>query len=119
MSNRSGEASPLRGEIWEVGLDPTVGREQAARRPALVVSDNALNSGPRGLVLVIPVTKTNRGLPSHIPVDPPQGGLTRPSVIMVEQLWAVSKERLERRLGVVTPATMDQVGQILRIVLAL
>ena len=63
--------SPTRGEIWEVDLNPTVGREQSGRRPALIVSDNALNSGPRGLVVVIPVTGTFRGLPTHVPVAPP------------------------------------------------
>lgn len=119
MSTKSGVVSPVRGEIWEVDLNPTVGREQAGRRPALIVSDNALNSGPRGLVVVIPVTGTARGLPSHVPVTPPEGGLTKPSVIMTEQVRSVSKDRLGRRYGVVTQVTMDQVDRILRIVLGL
>ena len=119
MSNQGGAVSPARGEIWEVNLDPTVGREQAGRRPALIVSDNALNSGPRGLVVVIPVTGTARGLPTHVPVTPPEGGLTKPSVIMTEQVRSVSKDRLGRRYGVVARATMVRVDQILRIVLGL
>jgi mRNA interferase MazF len=118
-SPRSGVVSPLRGEIWEVDLSPTVGREQAGRRPTLIVSDNALNSGPRGLVVVIPLTGTARGLPTHVPVIPPEGGLTKPSVIMTEQVRSVSKDRLGRRYGVVTKATMDQVDRILQIVLGL
>jgi mRNA interferase MazF len=119
MSTRSGVVNPARGEIWEVDLNPTVGREQSGRRPVLIVSDNALNSGPRGLVVVIPVTGTARGLPTHIPVNPPEGGLTRPSVIMIEQVRSVSKDRLGRRFGVVGQATMAQVDQILRLVLGL
>jgi mRNA interferase MazF len=119
MSSKSGVADPARGEVWEVNLNPTIGREQAGRRPALVVSVNALNSGPRGLVVVLPVTGTARGLPSHVPVAPPEGGLTKPSVIMTEQVRAVSKDRLGRRLGSVAPATVAQVEQILRIVLGL
>jgi mRNA interferase MazF len=118
-STGSGAVSPVRGEIWEVDLNPTLGRVQAGRRPALVVSANALNSGPRGLVVVIPVTGTARGLPTHIPVIPPEGGLTKPSVIMVEQIRAVSKDRLGRRYGVVTQATMGQVDRMLQIVLGL
>lgn len=109
MSPRSGVVSPARGEIWEIDLNPTVGREQAGRRPALVVSDNALNSGPRGLVVVIPVTGTGRGLPSHVPVTHPEGGLTKTSVIMTEQVRSVSKDRFGRCYGVVTPVTMEQV----------
>jgi mRNA interferase MazF len=119
MSVKSGVVSPARGEIWDVDFNPTVGREQAGRRPALIVSDNALNSGPRGLVVVIPLTSTLRGLPTHIPVTPPEGGLTRPSVIMTEQVRSISKNRLGRRYGAVPPATMDAVGRILRIVLGL
>ncbi len=118
-STASGVANPARGEIWEVDLDPTVGREQAGRRPALIVSDNALNRSPRGLVVVIPITGTARGLPTHIPVIPPEGGTTKPSVIMAEQVRSVSKDRLVRRYGMVTPATMGQVDQILRLVLGL
>ena len=83
------------------------------------MSDNALNSGPRELVIVIPVTGTARGLPTHVPVRPPEGGLNKPSVIMTEQLRSVSKNRFGRRFGVVTPATMDQVDDIMRIVLGL
>ena len=97
MSTRSGVVTPVRGEIWGVDLDPIVGREQAGRRPALVVSDDALNSGPRGLVVVIPITGRSRGLPNHAPIAPPEGGLTKPSVIMTEQVRSVSKDRLGRR----------------------
>ena len=119
MSPQSGVASPARGEIWEVDLGPTVGREQSGRRPALIVSDNALNSGPRGLVVVIPVTSTLRGLPTHIAVNSPEGGLMKPSAIMTEQVRSVSKDRLGRRFGIVNQATMSQVDQVLRIVLGL
>lgn len=119
MSTRSGVVNPARGEIWEVDLNPTVGREQSGRRPVLIVSDNALNSGPRGLVIVIPVTGTARGLPTHVPVIPPEGGLTKASVIMSEQVRSISKDRLSHRFGVVTRATMDQVDRILRLVLGL
>ena len=119
MSTRSGVVNPARGEIWEVDLNPTVGREQSGRRPVLIVSDNALNSSSRGLVVVIPVTGTVRGLPTHILVSPPEGGLSKPSVMMTEQVRSISKDRLSRRYGVVTQATMDQVDQILRIVLGL
>lgn len=119
MSSLSGAVNPERGDIWEVDLNPTVGREQAGRRPALIVSDNALNASPRGLVVVIPVTGTSRGLPTHVPILPPEGGLTKPSVMMTEQVRSISKDRLVRRYGAVTPATMGQVDEILRIVLGL
>ncbi len=116
----SGSAiSPRRGEVWGVDLDPTKGREQAGIRPALVVSDDALNSGPRGLVIVCPITGTDRGIQTQIPVAPPEGGLSKPSVIMIEQLRSVSMSRLGHRLGKVAPETMGMVDQVLGLVLSL
>jgi mRNA interferase MazF len=109
--------SPRRGEVWGVDLDPTRGREQAGIRPALIVSDDALNGGPRDLVIICPITGTDRGIPTHVPVAPPEGGLSRPSAIMVEQVRAVSTSRLGRRGGEVTPETMGQVDQVLGLVL--
>jgi mRNA interferase MazF len=102
-----------------VNLSPTVGREQAGTRPALIVSADPLNRGPRGLVMVAPITGTDRGITSHVHVDPPQGGLSKQSVIMVEQLWSVSKDRLDRRLGSVAADTMQKVERILRMLLDL
>lgn len=119
MSSSSGAARPARGEVWEVSLDPTVGREQAGSRPALVVSDDALNHSPRGLVIVAPISGTVRGFPTHVPISPPEGGLTKPSVIMTEQVRAVSKDRLGARYGAVTQATMDEVSRAMTFVLGL
>ena len=39
--------TPLRGELWTIDLDPTRGHEQSGKRPALVISDDAFNAGPR------------------------------------------------------------------------
>ena len=68
-------ATPLRGEIWMIDLDPTRGHEQAGKRPALIVSDDVFNSGPAGLVIVLPLTTKSKGVRSHVAVQPPEGGL--------------------------------------------
>jgi mRNA interferase MazF len=112
-------SNPLRGEVWTIDLDPTVGREQAGFRPALVVSVDPFNASPRGLVIVAPIAGTVRALPTHVLVGPPEGGLTKLSVIMTEQVRAVSKARLGRRLGVVAPATLERVGDYLRLLFGL
>jgi len=49
---------PFRGEVWDLNLDPIVGREQAGSRPALILSVDLFNQGPAELVVVIPVTRT-------------------------------------------------------------
>ena len=47
-------SQPLRGEIWLATLDPTVGREQAGTRPALIISDDLFNQSHAELVVVLP-----------------------------------------------------------------
>lgn len=110
---------PSRGEIWLVDLNPTRGHEQAGVRPALVVSVDAFNHGPAGLAVVLPVTSRAKGIALHVPVDPPEAGLTMRSVIKTEAVRSVAVERLTRRLGQVSHATMAQVEDRLRILLDL
>jgi mRNA interferase MazF len=60
------DASPLRGEVWLINLDPVRGHEQAGSRPCLVVSDDLYNRGPSGKQIVLPITSTFKGIPlSH------------------------------------------------------
>jgi len=114
-----GGLKPRRGEVWYAELDPVVGREQGGRRPALIVSGDAFNSGPAELVLAIAITSTYRAVRWHVPVQPPEGGLRLPSFIKCEDVRSISKERLGRRLGEVTDATMAEVEEILRALLLL
>lgn len=110
---------PARREVWLVNLDPTKGREQAGRRPALILSVDQFNHGPAGLVVVIPITSKAKGIPFHVSVNPPEGGLSQLSFIKCEDLRSISKERLIQRLGVVIDQTMDEVEDRLRILLGL
>jgi mRNA interferase MazF len=110
---------PSRGEIWMVDLNPTRGHEQAGVRPALVVSVDTFNHGPAGLAVVLPVTSREKGIPLHVPVDPPEGGLSMRSFVKTEDVRSVAVERLNRRLGSVSDATMAQVADRLRILLDL
>ena len=105
---------PRRGELWVAELDPVWGHEQGGIRPVLVVSTVLVNAGPSGLVFALPLTTRDRSVRSHIPVLPPEGGLARPSFVLCEQLRILSHERLQRRLGVVTPSTLAEVERWLR-----
>jgi mRNA interferase MazF len=113
-------AQPSRGEIWSANLNPTRGHEQAGDRPVLIVSTNVFNHGPTDLVFVLPLTRTDRRIPFHIPVAPPEGGLTSRSFILCDALRSVSKERLgSRPWGSVSAQTLAQVEDILRLLLEL
>lgn len=106
---------PARGEIWLADFNPTRGHEQAGKRPALVVSTNAFNNGPAGLVLVLPLTTRERQVPLHVAVDPPNGGVNERSFVMCEMIRSISTDRLIRRFGAVDEPTMRTVEDRLRI----
>ncbi len=100
-------------------LNPTRGYEQAGRRPVLVVSEDLFNSGPAGLVVVLPMTSTLRNVPSHVPIAPPEGGVKRRSAVLCEAVRSVSVERLVVRWGAAGHQTMAAVEDRLRILLRL
>jgi mRNA interferase MazF len=77
-------------QVWWVDLNPQRGREQAGRRPAVVVGTALACSLPNGLTIVVPCTSTNRNLP----FQPPIVLAGRAGVAMCEQLKSVSVDRL-------------------------
>jgi len=106
-----------RGEIWLCQLNPTVGREQAGTRPALILSADEFNASRAELVVVLPITSKQRALPSRVRVGPPEGGLSQESWIICEQPRTVSTTRLRKRLGAVRPATLVAVETIVGMLL--
>jgi mRNA interferase MazF len=73
--------SPIRGDIWLADLNPINGREQAGMRPCLVVSVNLFNQSPAELVIVVPLTTRAKGIRTHVPLVPPEGGVRERSFI--------------------------------------
>lgn len=100
---------PRVGEIWDVDFDPRVGREQGGIRPALVISNDAFNRVPNGLHFVAPITGTDRDIRYHVRVAPPEGGLTKPSVVMCDQARAQSERRFLRRRGGASREVVERV----------
>ena len=107
--------TPLRGEVWLVELDPTRGREQAGKRPGLVISTNGFNKSPADLVVLIPITSKDKGIPWHVAIAPPERGVKTKRFAMCEAVRSVSKERLVQRWGAVSAATLDEIEDRLRI----
>lgn len=113
------KSGPLRGEIWQVDLDPGRGHEQAGIRPALVISVDLFNQGPADLVIVVPITSQAKGIPYHVPVQPPEGRLRKNSFVKCEDVRSIAKERLLKRLGRVTASTIAAAENRLRILMGL
>ena len=103
---------PERGEVWLAALDPVEPGEQGGTRPVLVVSTNAFNAWPVGLVIVVPITTRDRGFAHHVGVV--GGGLDRPSFVMPEYVRSVTQRRLQRRLGDAEQSTLSAVDDWLR-----
>ena len=90
-----------RGEIWLVNLDPTVGSEIRKTRPCVVLSPPEMHDHLR-TVLVAPMTTAGREAPFRIGVS--HSG--RKGLILLDQVRAVDKTRLVKRLGAVSPKTL-------------
>lgn len=110
---------PRRGEVWLLDFGDPVGREQAGHRPAVVVSDDAMNDGPSGLVIVAPVTSRRRDLPSHIELDDAASGLDEMSYAKCEDVKSVSDRRLISRVGSVPIDALAEIERVLRYLLSL
>jgi mRNA interferase MazF len=90
-----------RGEIWLVNLDPTVGSEIKKSRPCVVLSPAELNDNLR-TVMVAPMTSKGFTAPFRVPVT--HAGTK--GLIVLDQLQAVAKVRLIKRLGAVSAKTL-------------
>lgn len=103
-----------RGSIVWVDFDPTRGREQAGTRPALVISSPGYLANVPDLVIVLPVTTTDRGWPHHERIGGANSGLSKPSFAMTEQPRTLARARIVRTAGRADQATMAEVDQWLR-----
>jgi mRNA interferase MazF len=100
------------GDIVWVTPDVAVGREQAGRRPALVVAGSDYLATVDTLAIVVPLTSVNRGWPNHVPVV--GGALPQPSWAMTEQVRTISRERIVDQSGSAAPQTVATVRAWIR-----
>jgi mRNA interferase MazF len=110
-----------RGTVIEVNLDPSVGREIMKVRPCVVVQNDIGNKYAQ-TTIIAPITdaeKARRPSPVYVPVPQGEGGLTKDSIILCNQIRVVDESRLGRTLGKLADATMARVDQGLRISLGL
>jgi mRNA interferase MazF len=106
--------APRRGEVWDADLGLGAGSEQEGIRPVLIVSSDRFNALRHRLCIVLALTRTDRKLRIHVRVQPPEGGLDRPSVVQCEQVRAISYDRLRRRRGVLGRTTLRLVDDRMR-----
>jgi len=117
-----------RGEVHFVALDPVRGREQAGRRPVLVVSSDAVNAQPLVVVVIVGTDgrRVARDYPSNVRVPAGEAGLPRETVFLGFQVRSLDPSRfLDPRtgepspVGCLPPSRMRRADEALRRVLAL
>ena len=112
-------SSPLRGEVFWVNLDPTVGSEIAKTRPAVVISNNVGNQFA-DRVIVAPITSANAAklYPFEVKVEAGEVGLVQPGKILLDQIRTVDKKRLGVKLGMLPSPRVEEVNRAIRLSLA-
>jgi mRNA interferase MazF len=96
-----------RGQIYFVTLDPVQGREQAGSRPVLVVSDDAINSLPLVVTVVVGTNAANitRSYPTNVLITAKESGLPQDTVFLCFQLRSLDPKRfIDLKTNKTTPA---------------
>ena len=103
------------GEVWFVDLEPTLGREQPGRRPAVVVSVDELGTGPSDMAIVVPLTTRASENPIRVQIDPPEGGVREPSWAMPEMVRSIDRGRLVECWGSLDPSSLGAITARVRL----
>ncbi|HIP48304.1 MAG TPA: type II toxin-antitoxin system PemK/MazF family toxin [Lutibacter sp.] len=100
-------------EIWEMYFNPIKGSEQSGRRPAVIISGNALNDNLND-VIVCPLTTKIKGFKGNIILQPNiNNKLQKESEVLTFHIRSVSKERLKKKLGVISKIELNQIKKTL------
>ena len=117
---RGGLATPRRGEVYLVTFDPTVGSEIRKTRPAVVIQNDVGNrAGATTIVAALSSQVEEPLYPFEVLVRPRDGGVNTLSVVLLNQIRTVDRQRLIRRVGILKPETMRRVDQALAISIGL
>ena len=105
-----------RGDIYYADLSPVVGSEQGGMRPVLIIQNDTGNRhSPTALAAAITSQTGKANLPTHISLAARSCGLTRDSVILLEQVRTLDKSRLRERMGRLDEPAMHQVDNAIAV----
>lgn len=105
-----------RGDIFYADLSPVVGSEQGGLRPVLIVQNDVGNKySPTVIAAAITSQMTKTRLPTHIDVYAENFGLSRDSVILLEQIRTIDKRRLREKMGHIDDGLMQKVNDAISV----
>ena len=103
-----------RGEIYFADLDPHYGSEQGGKRPVIVIQNNTGNKFAPTVIVAAVTSKVTKkpNQPTHVLIDR-NPAFSKPSMVLLEQIFTIDKERIQRLLGQTTPDEMYQINEAL------
>lgn len=105
-----------RGDIFYADLSPVVGSEQGGMRPVLIVQNDTGNKHSPTVIAAAITSQTGKAkLPTHIELNAQSVGLSRDSVILLEQIRTIDKSRLRERMGKLDDKTMNKVDSAIAV----
>ena len=105
-----------RGEVFYADLSPVVGSEQGGIRPVLIIQNEIGNRhSPTVIAAAITSQHDKANLPTHIQVQGNASGLTRDSIVLLEQIRTIDKKRLKERMGRLDDTSMAEIDTALSI----
>lgn len=108
--------SVRRGDIFYADLSPVVGSEQGGMRPVLIIQNDTGNRHSPTVIAAAITSQTGKAnLPTHISLAARSCGLTRDSVILLEQVRTLDKSRLRERMGRLDEPAMHQVDNAIAV----
>ena len=103
-----------RGDIYYADLSPVIGSEQGGMRPVLIVQNDVGNKHSPTVIAAAITSQTGKArLPTHIELSGRTYGLTRDSVILLEQIRTIDKKRLREHMGTLETSLMVRVDNAL------
>lgn len=100
-----------RGDIYYADLSPVVGSEQGGVRPVLVIQNDVGNKFSPTVIAAAITSQINKAkLPTHIELSSRVYGLSRDSVVLLEQIRTIDKKRLRERIGHIDDVTMQRIN---------
>ncbi len=109
-----------RGDIFYADLSPVVGSEQGGIRPVMIIQNDVGNRHSPTVICAAITSKMNKAkLPTHVEVDASKYQLVKNSVVLLEQLRTIDKQRLKDYICHVDKKLMMQVDEALKISLEL
>ncbi|MBQ3049322.1 MAG: type II toxin-antitoxin system PemK/MazF family toxin [Oscillospiraceae bacterium] len=105
-----------RGEIYYADLSPVVGSEQGGIRPVLIVQNDIGNRySPTVIAAAITSQREKSKLPTHIELESRSCGLSKDSIVLLEQIRTIDKKRLKERMGRIDDNSMGMIDRALTI----